>query len=206
MPVFDHYGIGECLFLAEGCPTDGGAHVNADWAVLEVVDKDYRPVPPGQPGSKVLVTNLANKLQPIIRYEVGDVVTMADRPCRCGSRLPWIERIDGRASDVFWIGEKREQMVASLVFKHGVEYLHEIRDWQAVQHQRDQVEIRLELLPGVTLPAETAERVVVRKLVELGLPEQVKVTVRIVPSLGPDPATGKFRRMISLVDPPARAA
>jgi hypothetical protein len=96
VPVFDHYGIGECLFLADGCPTDGGSHVNADWAILEVVDKDYRPVPAGQPGAKILVTNLANTVQPIIRYEVGDVVTLAERPCRCGSRLPWIERIDGR--------------------------------------------------------------------------------------------------------------
>ena len=200
VPIFDHYGIGECLFLTEGCPTDGGAHVNADWAILEVVDKAGRPVPAGQPGDKILVTNLANTVQPIIRYEVGDVLTLADRPCRCGSRLPWIERIDGRASDVFWIGENKDQMVAGLVFKHGVEYLHEIRDWQAVQVERHRVEMRIALLPGAELDEPTAERVVVRKLEELGMPRQVRVNVRIVPALSPDPVTGKFRRMISQVD------
>lgn len=205
VPVFDHYGIGECLFLAEGCPTDGGAHLNADWAILEVVDQDNRPVPDGTPGAKVLVTNLANTVQPIIRYEVGDVVTMATRACRCGSRLPWIERVDGRASEVFWIGDKREQMVGSLVFKHGIEYLHHLRDWQAVQVERNRVELRLEPLPGVPLEQAPAERVVVEKLAELGLPATVRVQVRVVPTLGVDPATGKFRRMISLVDPPRAA-
>ena len=126
---------------------------------------------------------LANTLQPIIRYEVGDVVTMATRPCRCGSRLPWIERIDGRASDVFWISEN--QMVAGVVFMHGVEYLHDFRDWQAVQVERRRVEIRLEPLPGAVVDQPTAERYLVGKLAELGMPEQVQIDVRIVPSLGP---------------------
>src|SRR5206468_2721859 len=91
VPLFDHYGTGECLFLSDGCPTDGGAHVNADWAILEVVDQQGQPVPAGQAGARVLITNLANTIQPFIRYEIGDVVTMGNRRCRCGSPLPWIE-------------------------------------------------------------------------------------------------------------------
>jgi len=58
--VMNNYATGECPFLSNGCPTDDGAHVNADWAILEVVDDDYRPVPDGTPGAKVLITNLAN--------------------------------------------------------------------------------------------------------------------------------------------------
>ena len=58
--VMNNYATGECPFLSNGCPTDDGAHVNADWAILEVVDDDYRPVPAGTPGPKVLITNLAN--------------------------------------------------------------------------------------------------------------------------------------------------
>lgn len=206
VPVFDHYATGECLFLSDGCPTDGGAHVNADWAILEVLDQAGRPVPAGQPGAKVLITNLANTVQPIIRYEVGDAVTMANRPCRCGSRLPWIERIDGRAAEVFWIAEGTEQMINSLLFKSVADYLHQVRTWQVVQQERTRLEVRLELLPGMVLDQATAERVVLQKLSDLGIPPHVKVTVRIVPSLGPDPRTGKFRRFISLIDPPSVAA
>lgn len=49
--VLDHYGLGECLLLSDGCPV-GGIHINADWAILEVVDEQNRPVPLGQPVRK----------------------------------------------------------------------------------------------------------------------------------------------------------
>ena len=84
VPITDTYGTGECLFLTNGCPAGPGMHVNADSAILEVVDDDYRPVPPGEAGTRVLLTNLVNRVQPFIRYELGDRVVMADRPCGCG--------------------------------------------------------------------------------------------------------------------------
>ena len=49
----------------------------------------------------MLVTNLANYAQPIIRYEIGDMITMATEPCGCGSNLPLIDHVEGRDSDVF---------------------------------------------------------------------------------------------------------
>src|SRR5262245_46146503 len=103
VPVLNMYSMAECIFLSSGCPTDTGVHVNADWAILEVVDENNRPVPPGRPGNKVLVTNLANDVMPFIRYEIGDRVTCAATPCRCGNRLPRVERIDGRTADYFWV-------------------------------------------------------------------------------------------------------
>src|SRR5204863_10195 len=79
----------ECNFLTNGCPAGPGSHVNADWAILEVVDDEYRPVPPGELGRRVLLTNLSNRAQPLIRYEVNDRVRLdAAGPCACGSRLP----------------------------------------------------------------------------------------------------------------------
>lgn len=198
VPLYDHYGVGECLFLSDGCPTDGGAHINADWAILEVVDKDGRPVPDGQPGAKILLTNLANTVQPIIRYEIDDVVTFGSRPCSCGSRLPWIERIGGRSEDGLWVGE---QMLTYILFKTAIEYLHQVREWQAVQLAQNSIEIRLLLLPETELDHMIAESVVIKKLEELGLPPQVKAAVKIVPALSCDPVTGKFNRMVSQIAP-----
>ena len=59
-PVLDDYAMGECLFLSNGCPTSGGMHVNADWAILEVVDEENRQVAGRHQERKVLITNLAN--------------------------------------------------------------------------------------------------------------------------------------------------
>jgi phenylacetate-CoA ligase len=201
--VMDNYATGECPFLSNGCRVESGAHVNADWAVLEVVDENYRPVPPGTPGKKVLITNLANTVQPIIRYEVGDVVTMADAPCGCGSVLPRIQTIDGRTSDAFWIWDGiKYRRVLSSVFKQAVDYLREVREWQAVQCERNRFQLLLEPLPGAVVDALRARQLLHRQLEACGLQGVIEVDLQTVRALDADPATGKFRRVVSLVGTP----
>jgi phenylacetate-coenzyme A ligase PaaK-like adenylate-forming protein len=85
--VLEHYGASECMSIACECAA-GSLHLNADWVVLEPVDSDYRPVPPGVMSHSVLLTNLANRVQPIIRYDLGDSVLMEPAPCACGSPFP----------------------------------------------------------------------------------------------------------------------
>ncbi len=202
--VMNNYATGECPFLSNGCRTDHGAHVNADWSILEVVDESNRPVPPGTPGTKVLITNLANTVQPIIRYEIGDVVTMAGEPCRCGCPLPRVERIDGRTADAFWIqdGSTYRQMINS-VFKNAFDYTREVREWQAVQHARNRITVRLELLPGASLDEPHARRALDRQLGMYGFLGKVDVALEVVPRLEADAKSGKFRRIVSLVGHPA---
>ena len=57
-------------------------------------------MPPGTPGARVLVTNLHNLVQPIIRLEIADVMTMHPDPCPCGRPLTRAAAIDGRHDDV----------------------------------------------------------------------------------------------------------
>jgi phenylacetate-CoA ligase len=202
--VLDNYATGECPFLSNGCPAGPGAHVNADWAILEVVDEHYRPVPAGK---KVLITNLANHAQPFIRYEVGDLVTMAPegaQPCRCGSRLPRIGHIDGRSSDAFWVraGNGYRKLLSS-VFKQAFDHVREVREWQAVQTDRNRIRLKVELLPGATLDEAKAWKVLNRQLETYDFHDLVEVTLEVVPALPPDPKTGKFKRIVSLGGPPA---
>lgn len=97
-PVFNAYGTSEFQPIASSCG-EGWLHVNSDWAILEPVDADYRPTPPGDLSHTVLLTNLANFVQPIIRYDLGDSVQVRPDPCPCGCRLPAI-RVEGRCDDV----------------------------------------------------------------------------------------------------------
>lgn len=198
VPILDHYGMGECLHLSDGCPA-GSIHVNADWAILEVVDDENRPVPVGQLGAKVLVTNLANRGQPFIRYEVGDRVALTDEPCACGSRLPRIDRIEGRTADLFWVDDGgRRQFVSGVVFQAAIDALRAVRAWQAVQVERNRVHLQVELLPDCRLRPEKIERLLWEGLWRQGLPGGVVVHVRVVPLVTPDPLTGKVRRMVAL--------
>ena len=68
--------------------------------MVENVDADDRPVPPGTPGARLLVTNLHNLVQPLIRLAVSDVVTLHPEPCPCGRPLVRAAAIEGRSDDV----------------------------------------------------------------------------------------------------------
>ena len=133
-PVADSYGASEFLALASECPA-GALHLNSDWAILESVDEHGRPVPPGESGSTTLLTNLANHLQPLIRYDLGDSVTVHAQPCACGSALPRIE-VQGRADDTVRLKAPDGQPVCVLPLAISTVLEDEagLFDFQLVQH------------------------------------------------------------------------
>ncbi len=96
--ISDNYGSTE-VFLAWQCPM-GSYHVNAEHAIVEVVDDAGAPAAPGTLG-RVLVTTLRNRLMPLIRYEIGDYANAAEGACRCGRTLPLIGAIGGRDINLF---------------------------------------------------------------------------------------------------------
>ena len=203
VPLMDNYAAGECMFLTNGCQSGVGSHINADWAILEVVDQDYQPVRPGQLGSKVLLTNLANTVQPFIRYEIGDRLRLATTPCTCGNRMPRIEQIVGRIADFFWVHTATGyRTLTAYPFQHAFDYLREVREWQAEQVGRNHIKVRLEPIPGTLPNLAVAQHRLAERLSLIGLKEDVEIEIDLVPRLELDPNTAKFRRMISRVGVP----
>ncbi|MCL4251647.1 MAG: phenylacetate--CoA ligase family protein [Anaerolineae bacterium] len=96
--VHDLYGASEFVSIAFDCK-HGRLHVNSDWVILEPVDADYRPVAPGSPSHTILLTNLVNRVQPLIRYEMGDSVAFHADSCPCGNPLPTIT-VEGRDDEI----------------------------------------------------------------------------------------------------------
>jgi phenylacetate-coenzyme A ligase PaaK-like adenylate-forming protein len=85
------YAATEVPVIASGAPGGRGMRITGDAVVVEVVDELSRPVAPGTPGHKVLVTNLVNRALPLIRYELSDSVT---------ATYERIDRVEGRSDDV----------------------------------------------------------------------------------------------------------
>jgi phenylacetate-CoA ligase len=198
-PVLDDYGMGECMFLTNGCPTSGGMHVNADWAILEVVDDECRPVPDGEKGAKVLVTNLANRVQPFIRYEVGDVVTMAAEQCNCGSNMPLVARIGGRDSDMFYVeGPAGRKPLSPIVFEHALTHLLDAREYQIIQEENTRFLVRVEPLPGVEFDRERAQQAIAEQLKTYDLDGKLQVELEVVDRLVGE-KDQKFKRIVSKV-------
>ncbi|MGQ0719050.1 MAG: phenylacetate--CoA ligase family protein [Pseudonocardiales bacterium] len=94
------YGATEAIAIAGSCPARVGMHICEDLVVLEAVDEHNRPVPPGTPSHKVLLTNLVNTTQPLIRYELSDSVTLAAGPNPTGRPYQRIDRVNGRSDDI----------------------------------------------------------------------------------------------------------
>jgi phenylacetate-coenzyme A ligase PaaK-like adenylate-forming protein len=94
------YASTEGGMMASECPAGCGLHVWEDTVILEVVDDRDRPVSPGSPGSKVLLTNLWNRTQPLIRYELADAVTLAEGANPTGRPFARIADVGGRSADI----------------------------------------------------------------------------------------------------------
>jgi phenylacetate-CoA ligase len=130
---FDLFGSTEGLFGSE-CENHQGIHLFEDTTLVENVDADGQPVPPGQPGARLLVTNLYNLVQPLLRLEVTDLVTLDTNPCPCGRILARMNTIDGRSDDVLRLSARAGGRVA-------VHPLHfalltrdpEVREFQVIQ-------------------------------------------------------------------------
>lgn len=111
-PVRNSYGASEFLTMGWEC-AHGHMHLNADWVILEPVDEHHRPVPAGQPACSVLLTNLANTVQPLIRYDLGDQITLLAGRCGCGSPLP-VMVVQGRHDDLLHMAGRDGRSVTLL--------------------------------------------------------------------------------------------
>jgi len=90
-PVANGYGGRDAGFIAHACP-EGGMHITAEDIVVEIVDREGRALPPGESG-EIVVTHLATRDFPFIRYRTGDVGVLDDRLCSCGRGLPLLTRL-----------------------------------------------------------------------------------------------------------------
>ncbi|ADU09708.1 phenylacetate--CoA ligase family protein [Micromonospora aurantiaca] len=141
--VANSYAATECPFLSYSCQ-HGWLHVNADWVVVEPVDVNHRPTPPGQPSHTVLISNLANRIQPILRYDLGDSVLQRPDPCPCGNPLPAL-RVQGRAADLltFPTAHGGTVAIAPLAFATTLEPIPGIDLYQIAQTTPTTLRVRL---------------------------------------------------------------
>ena len=97
--VFDTYGATEYAPISGQC-LYGRKHLFEDEAIIEVVDDRGDPVPAGEAGDRLLLTVFGRQTQPLIRYEISDMVRPIDGACECGRPFRLIEGIEGRIEDV----------------------------------------------------------------------------------------------------------
>ena len=147
-PLRDTYAASEFMGIAFDCRY-GRLHVNADWLILEPVDAAGEPVAPGKTSHTTLLTNLANRVQPLIRYDLGDSVTVFPTACPCGSPLPSV-RPEGRRDETLWIvlPDGASRPLIPLVLATAVEEAPGLLRYQVLQAGPRRLRLRLEEAPG----------------------------------------------------------
>ncbi len=186
--LFNFYVAAECGPIASECRAHEGLHVNADQLILEVLGEDGTPAAPGQPGVVVL-TSLYGFVMPFIRYRLGDMCTLIDKPCSCGSTFPLISAPAGRHEDVVRLpsGTIRSALGLGLI----VDEVDGIDQYRVVQERPDLLVVKLVLWQdlGPEVLAHFEDR-----LLEY-LAEPVSIDVQIVDHI-PDEGA-KSRKFIS---------
>ncbi|MGC8719310.1 MAG: phenylacetate--CoA ligase family protein [Thermodesulforhabdaceae bacterium] len=103
--VFNSYGLSEMNGpgVAFECPFQNGMHLWEDSYIIEVVNPETgEPVPEGTIGELVLTT-INREGMPLLRYRTRDLTRIIPGSCPCGRHHRRIDRIQGRADDMFII-------------------------------------------------------------------------------------------------------
>jgi len=194
--LVNDYGASECLSMAFECP-QGRLHLNDDWVLLEPVDRHYRPVPPGVASHSVLLTNLANRVQPLIRYDLGDGVTLFADACPCGNPRPSL-MVEGRCDDTLQLRDPSRHVVrlSPMALATAVEERADVHRFQLRQVAPAAIELRVDTagVPAAHTACDKAMSALRSYLETQGLPN---VRLRLDPAPPqPDAPSGKLRQVV----------
>lgn len=169
-------------------PGDDVISFASDLAIVEFVDEHDQPVPAGARAHHVLVTNLFNHAQPLIRYRLDDaMIPVAESPDHGHVRAA----IEGRSDEYLHV---RGTQVHPLAIRSAMLRHPGIVEYQVRSHGR-----RLEVDVVSCDPVDLAqvERSVRDALTAAGA-GPLPVTARVVETVDRDPGTGKARRFVDV--------
>lgn len=189
--IANGYGGRDFGFAAHQCP-EGSLHLNAEYILVEIVDRDGNVLPAGDEG-EIVVTHLASWDFPFLRYRTGDVGVLSGSACACGRGLPSFEAVRGRTTDFI--------VAADGTVMHALALIYAIRDVPGVRNfkivQEDLHHTR------VLLVADSGFSDRKSREIESGLSSRlgsgVRITIERVDEI-PRTRGGKYRYVESRVD------
>ena len=174
-PIADTFGSTEGLVGATA-PDEDVFTFNSDVCLLEIED------------GRVLVTNLANRLQPLIRYELGDTFVPAGESPGGFVRA----QVRGRADEVL------QYPGGVAIHPHAIRAVL-VKTPEVIDYQLRQTTRGVEIVAVVTgeLDAHVLCRRAAAALVEAGLPD-AEVSLTQTGTLPRDHRTGKLQRVVPI--------
>ena len=190
--VANGYGGRDAGFIAHECP-EGSLHITAEDLIVELIDADGRVVPAGEPG-EIVITHLATRDFPFLRYRTGDVGVLGNRACACGRGLPTLSEVKGRSTD--FVVAMDGTVLHGLALIYVVRDLPGIRTFAFVQESLERTRVSIVPEGGFDERARTT----IREGIKARLGAGVAVDVDVVESIAAE-RSGKHRYVKSMVSP-----
>ncbi|GAB7003489.1 phenylacetate--CoA ligase [Nocardioides sp. AN3] len=206
-PVLDIYGTHEMGLGAFEGPEQDGLYLMEDTIYVEVCDVDTgEPVPNGEVGNLV-VTMLHRRLPPMIRFNTCDLGRIvSDQPSVLGSSYRRMDKFLGRSDDMVKLRGVNLYPMACLTAvrsdeRTSGEWVCILERGEAGGAPRDEMTVKVELLPGVRDLTGLKDHLAKRLKEDLG----VKVDVELVQNGEIDDLAnlrreGKPKRLIDMRD------
>jgi phenylacetate-coenzyme A ligase PaaK-like adenylate-forming protein len=188
VPVVDLFASTEGL-IGSSEPDGTVIALACDGCIVELVDEDNRPVPRGTPSARVLITNLYNRVQPLIRYQPSDSFTRQPDATSDGHMRVTVE---GRSDEMLhYAGVDLHPLVLRSVLLE----VAEISDYQIRQTARG-VDVTVQTDHQIDLDGL---RLRLRQAMETAGLRQPEVRLAAVSGLERHAETGKLCRVVPLI-------
>jgi phenylacetate-CoA ligase len=184
--VYDSYSGVECCGLISECE-HGRLHISPDVGFIEIIKQDGSHAKPGETG-KAICTGFLNFNQPLIRYDIGDEITLSEEQvCPCNRKMPIVKEIVGRSEDII-TGPDGRQMVRF----HGIFIdLPNVIEGQVIQHSTSRYTVNISTVTGLT---DVEKNTIIKRMCsQLG---EVNIHIVELDNI-PRSANGKFKAVIS---------
>ncbi|SFU43445.1 phenylacetate-CoA ligase [Nitrosomonas eutropha] len=188
--VANGYGSRDAGFIAHECPA-GGIHITAEDIIVEIIDSHGHLLPYGESG-EIVVTHLASRDFPFIRYRTGDIGTLDDKVCDCGRGLPLIREIQGRSTD--FIVARDGAVMHGLALIYILRDMSQIKTFKIIQESIDLT--RVLIVTEGSLSQVDIDQITASFQARLG--QDVIIKIEQVSEISAE-KSGKFRYVISKV-------
>jgi phenylacetate-coenzyme A ligase PaaK-like adenylate-forming protein len=185
VPLINVFGSTEGL-VGVSAPDAEELVFNTDLCIVELVDEHNEPAPPGTPSAKVLLTNLSNRAQPLIRYELTDRF-VEQPPAPDHGHLRAI--VQGRSDEVLRFGGVS---IHPIVIRHVLVQTPAVTEYQVRQAATG---IEVAVVVNARVDVDALADALRAALADAGLPD-AHVVVDVTPHIARHSETGKLRRFI----------
>jgi phenylacetate-CoA ligase len=191
------YAASESISMAVDCEKHNGMHLFTDWHCFEIVDENNNPAPNGEPG-KLVLTNLYNYTQPLIRYDMHDQVEPCTEKCSCGSPFPKIKSVTGRQEEFLWLKKEdgTKEFLHPAVF--GEFFVPGLKKLQVKQTDPQKFTLTCVVDGDIATTASAIHTRMDRILQGKGFGDEISFKVNLVDKIPNDEKTGKFKIILPL--------